>query len=78
MRRSSNLTFCFLAFVAIWSVWSIWASLQPVLGGLQLSVLFLFLPLSLLLLAFSFFDDNEDDDEGGGGTLQPVFQPIKY
>mgnify|MGYP001234078744 CR=1 FL=1 len=75
MPRSGKLLICFLAFVALWSIWSIWTSLQPVLGGLQLSALFLFLPISLLLLAFSFFDDNDDD--GGGGTLQPIYQPIK-
>tara|TARA_Y100001968_G_C19067072_1_gene576510 strand:+ start:175 stop:363 length:189 start_codon:yes stop_codon:yes gene_type:complete len=61
--------------MALWSIWSIWISLEPILGGLQLSVLFLFLPISLLLLAFSFFDD--DNDDGGGGNLQPIYLPIK-
>ena len=69
----SNLNLSFAAFLAIWCVWSIWSALEPVLNGAQLAVLFLFLPVSLLLLALSFFDD-EDDDDFGGGIMQPIAQ----
>ena len=75
MQRS-NLTISFVAFVAIWSIWSIWSALEPVLNSAQLAVLFLFLPLSVLLLAFSFLDD-EDDDDFRGGRMQPIFQRAK-
>ena len=74
--RPRNLTTSFIAFALIWAVWSIWISLEPVLSGAQIAALFLFLPLSALLLAFSFFDD-EDDDDFGGGIMQPILQRAK-
>ena len=75
--QPSNRLISFWAFTAIWSVWLIWGALQPVLSTAQLAVVFLFLPLSLLLLAFSFFDDEDDDDQGGG-ILQPVLRRVRY
>tara|TARA_Y100001968_G_scaffold255478_1_gene241627 strand:+ start:455 stop:688 length:234 start_codon:yes stop_codon:yes gene_type:complete len=73
MNRS-KVKIYFLVFLIIWAVWSIWNSLQPVLTPLQLSALFLFMPLSVLLLGFSLLDDNEDDDDGGGGMREPIFE----
>ncbi len=75
MQRS-NLTICFIAFVAIWSLWSVWTSIEPVLTLEQLGFLFLGLPISALLLAFSLFDDTDDDDFGGG-IMQPLLQRTK-
>ncbi len=72
----SNLPRPFIAFLAIWTLWSIWTSFQPVLTSSQLATLFLFLPLSALLLAFSLFDD-EDDDDFGGGIMQPILQKAR-
>ena len=77
MRKSNNLSNSFLAFIAIWSVWSGWTLFQPVLGGLQLSALFLFLPVSLLLLAISFFENNEDDDDSDGAIFQAKYITFK-
>ena len=71
-----NLLICFFVFVVIWSIWSVWTAYQPLLTTDQLSFLFLCLPVSALLLAFSFFDD-EDDDDFGGGIMQPVLQRNK-
>ncbi len=72
MNRS-NLTISFVTFLVIWSFWLIWTALEPVLSSEQLAILFLFLPISALLLAFSFLDDKDDDDFGGG-IMQPVMQ----
>ncbi len=71
-----NLGIAFIAFISIWSMWTIWTAFEPVLNSEQLSVLFIFLPFSALLLAFSLFDD-EDDDDFGGGIMTPILQNSK-
>ncbi len=75
MQRS-KLTAYLLTFLGIWSIWGTWNALEPVLSSEQISLLFLFLPISALLLALSFFDDTDDDDFGGG-VMQPILQRAK-
>ena len=71
MHRS-NLSRYLAIFIAIWSTWSIWNSIQPLLTIFQLTTVFLFLPISALLIAFSFLDDDKDDDDSDGGLLEPI------
>ncbi len=72
MRKSSLVKFIAL-FVAIWSTWSIWDVLQPFIDIDQLAALFLFLPISALLVGISFLIDDEDDDDLGGGLMEPIW-----
>lgn len=64
----------FVVFAALWSTWLYWSVLEPEINTLQVSLLLLILPTSLLLIAFSFFD-NGDDDDFNEGLLQPI--PLK-
>ncbi|MFL0769361.1 MAG: hypothetical protein AB8B36_05790 [Prochlorococcus sp.] len=73
MQRQ-NFMLSFLIFAALWSIWLYWSVLEPEINTLQVSLLLLILPTSLLLVAFSFLD-NEDDDHFNGGLLQPI--PLK-
>ena len=71
MHRSA-LSRYLVIFMSIWATWSIWNGIQPLLSIYQLATLFLFLPFSVLLLAFSFIDDDKDDDDFGGGLMEPI------
>ncbi len=71
--QKSNLSIAFVTFVIIWTVWFVWSGLNPSLGSAQLALLFAILPISLLLIAFSFTDSGKDDDNGDGGTLEPIY-----
>tara|TARA_B100000700_G_C14413755_1_gene564872 strand:+ start:10 stop:222 length:213 start_codon:yes stop_codon:yes gene_type:complete len=51
-----------VTFVIIWSFWSIWTSFEPLYTSSQLAALFIFVPISALLLAFYFLYDKDDDD----------------
>ncbi len=72
----SKLTLSFVSFALIWSGWSVWITVQPVLSSAQIAILFTLLPVSVLLLALSFFD-NEDGDDDSNGTPQAIFLRVK-
>ena len=71
-----SFTLTFIAFAAIWSVWSIWTAVQPILSIHQMAMLFPLLPISAVLVAFSFIQ-NKDDDDGEGGNFQPILQKVR-
>ena len=70
--QKSNLTTYLSIFIGIWAIWSVWDAIEPLLNFYQLATLFLFVPLSALLLAFSFLEEDKDDDDFGDGLLQPI------
>ena len=71
-----NFMRSFIVFTSLWTVWSMWNAVQPVLSSTQLALLFPFLPFSVILLAYSFFE-NDDDDDKDGGILQPIAQRVR-
>ena len=75
--NQSGISSYFIGILVLWSIWAGWNSIDPVLSGSQLIALFIFLPLSALLIAFAFVNRDKDDDDFGGGLMQPVLQRVK-
>ena len=70
--QTSNLKKYICLFLAIWSTWSIWDFIEPLTSLYQLTALFIFLPVSALLLGVSFLEDDNDDNDFGGGIMRPI------
>ena len=70
--QTSNLKKYICLFLTIWSIWSLWGLIEPLTNVNQLTTLFIFLPVSALLLGFSFLEDDNDDNDFGGGIMRPI------
>ena len=75
--NQSGISTYFLGILILWIIWAGWNSLEPALNATQLTALFIFMPLSALLIAFAFLIRDKDDDDFGGGLMQPVFQRVR-
>ena len=67
--QTSNLKKYIFLFLIIWSIWDF---IEPLASVNQLTSLFIFLPVSALLLGFSFLEDDNDDNDFGGGIMRPI------
>jgi len=67
--QTSNLKKYICLFLTIWSLWDL---IEPLTNVNQLTTLFIFLPVSALLLGFSFLEDDNDDNDFGGGIMRPI------
>ena len=76
MEKSNLKKYIFL-FLTIWSIWSIWNAFEPLISIDQLTVLFIFLPISALLLGFCFLEGDNDDNDFGGGIMKPIMVRIR-
>ena len=67
--QTSNLKKYIFLFLIIWSIWDF---IEPLTSVYKLTTLFIFLPVSALLLGFSFLEDDNDDNDFGGGIMRPI------